>query len=304
MMTVDFINVGYGDAVLVRDGETDFSMLMDCGDVSVGHGGPGCERVTAAEFLRREGIDTLDLLVLTHLHRDHTGGLNELLEQAGIRRLWVNYLPDRRYWGQRIPVRSDFSAGGRCLLQSMDIYLSALARMDRDGTDICLLTGSGRQYPLTERLTAWTYMEQGEVLRRQEQIWQHVLDGVPVKEELDELDGFINNTSLRLRLQAGQDTLELPGDMYADCWQRHELSACTVMKMPHHGHKDGISPALLDMLRPAHVVISVSNTRQDDCPSVHALQLLRDRGIRVHVTDAVPLYGTPPAHHASVRFQF
>ena len=77
-MTLDFINVGYGDAILIRSGS--FTMLVDCGDWTVGDGGPDSQRISAADFLRQEGIDTLDLLVLTHLHRDHSGGLAKLLE--------------------------------------------------------------------------------------------------------------------------------------------------------------------------------------------------------------------------------
>ena len=32
MLLVDFINVGYGDAILLRETETPFAMLVDCGD--------------------------------------------------------------------------------------------------------------------------------------------------------------------------------------------------------------------------------------------------------------------------------
>ena len=68
-MTLDFINVGYGDAILIRSGS--FTMLVDCGDWTVGDGGPDSQRISAADFLRQEGIDTLDLLVLTHLRKRH-----------------------------------------------------------------------------------------------------------------------------------------------------------------------------------------------------------------------------------------
>ena len=40
MLTLDFINVGYGDAILIRDTDAAFSMLVDCGDVTVGDGSP------------------------------------------------------------------------------------------------------------------------------------------------------------------------------------------------------------------------------------------------------------------------
>ena len=95
MLLVDFINVGYGDAILVRDTDAAFSMLVDCGDVTVGDIGPGSRRITAADFLRQEGIHTLDLLVLTHLHRDHSGGLAQLLQTVRVKEFWCSYLPGR-----------------------------------------------------------------------------------------------------------------------------------------------------------------------------------------------------------------
>ena len=49
-MTLDFINVGYGDAILIRSGS--FTMLVDCGDWTVGDGGPDSQRISAADFLR------------------------------------------------------------------------------------------------------------------------------------------------------------------------------------------------------------------------------------------------------------
>ena len=90
MLLLDFINVGYGDAILIRDTEEPFTMLVDCGDVSVGNGGPDSKRIPASDYLRREGIETLDLLVLTHLHRDHSGGLAEVISAARVRELWTN----------------------------------------------------------------------------------------------------------------------------------------------------------------------------------------------------------------------
>ena len=83
MLLVDFINVGYGDAILIRDMDAPFTMLVDCGDVHIGASRPDGRRTTAADYLQGEGIRTLDLLVLTHLHLDHAGGLAHLL--PGIR---------------------------------------------------------------------------------------------------------------------------------------------------------------------------------------------------------------------------
>lgn len=302
MLTLDFINVGYGDAILIRDTDAAFSMLVDCGDITVGDGGPESKRISAAEFLRREGIHTLDLLVLTHLHRDHSGGLTELLRTVHVREFWCSYLPPHAYWGDRVRVEQGFSAGSRCLLESLNIYLSALKTMEAQDTAIRLIEQSIPSAELTDSLDAEVYLEDRELFRRQEAIWQNVLDGMPSDAELDELDHFINNTSIRMRLNCGDTSVELPGDVYAACWEKHDLSPCTIMKLPHHGHKDSITPKLLDMLAPQHAVISVSNTRTDDCPSSIAMEAIRTRQCALYMTDAVKKDGISIPNHSSVHF--
>lgn len=57
------MDVGQGDAILVRDGAA--SMLVDCG--------PKVPALRAA--LARQGVRRLDCVVLTHAHADHTAGL-------------------------------------------------------------------------------------------------------------------------------------------------------------------------------------------------------------------------------------
>lgn len=302
MLTLDFINVGYGDAILIRDTGAAFSMLVDCGDITVGDGGPESKRISAAEFLRREGVHTLNLLVLTHLHRDHSGGLTELLRTVRVKEFWCNYLPPHACWGDRVRVEQGFSAGSRCLLESLSIFLAALKTMEAQDTAIRLMEDSPMAVDLTTDLHTEIYLEDRALFRRQEEIWQNVLEGNPSDAELDELDHFINNTSIRMRLNCGDTSVELPGDVYAACWEKHDLSPCTIMKLPHHGHKDSITPKLLDMLAPQHAVISVSNTRTDDCPSSVAIQALRVRQCVLYMTDSVKKDSVCVPNHPSVRF--
>jgi competence protein ComEC len=300
MVRLDFINVGYGDAVLIRDTEAPFAMLVDCGDVTVGDGGEGSRRISAAEFLEQEQVRTLDLLVLTHLHRDHSGGLARLLQSTAVREFWCNYLPPRAYWGREVPVPADFSAGARSLLESLNICLAALAVLDRGGTRIRSAEELGPARELTPSLRAEIHLEDAALRRRQAEIWQRVLTGRPRCGELEELDGFINNTSIRLRLESAGRSAELPGDVYAACWQEHDLRPCTVVKLPHHGHGDSLTPRLLGMLRPAYTVISVSNTRTDNCPAAEVVRLVRSGGGRLLFTDAVAEGGLAPPPHQAV----
>ncbi|WP_062518440.1 ComEC/Rec2 family competence protein [Demequina gelatinilytica] len=74
--TVVACDVGQGDALVMRGGG---AVVM----VDVGPAGDA-----AARCLDRIGVSRLDLLVLTHEHADHTGGLAEVLDAAAVARVW------------------------------------------------------------------------------------------------------------------------------------------------------------------------------------------------------------------------
>ncbi len=78
-LTVTFLDIGQGDAVLIESPEGR-SIVLDTGGVE--HSGmsaynPG-EKVLVP-FLRRQGIGKIDLLLLSHAHADHIQGAEALL---------------------------------------------------------------------------------------------------------------------------------------------------------------------------------------------------------------------------------
>jgi len=77
LLTVHVLDVGQGSSTLiVSDGQM---ALVDCG--GTGHSDPGD---VAADLVQRMGCQTLPLVVLTHLHDDHTNGMRELLERLEV----------------------------------------------------------------------------------------------------------------------------------------------------------------------------------------------------------------------------
>ena len=70
LATVEFLDVGQGDAILIRSPEGKTG-LIDAGP----------HKDLAAELLRRRGIKSLDLVVVSHHHADHFGGMEEVIRE-------------------------------------------------------------------------------------------------------------------------------------------------------------------------------------------------------------------------------
>jgi competence protein ComEC len=87
--TVVFLDVGQGDAVLVRD-PSGAVVLVD----------GGRDPVLLTDALRRHGVRRIDVLVVTHGDVDHVGGLEGIFSAVAVGRLWV---PDQPDLGELLP---------------------------------------------------------------------------------------------------------------------------------------------------------------------------------------------------------
>lgn len=80
-MTVVAVDVGQGAATLFHSG--DMTALVDCGS-NYSERGVGAGVADAMDLY---GWDSLQYVVLTHLHRDHAGGVGELLARTSVEQL-------------------------------------------------------------------------------------------------------------------------------------------------------------------------------------------------------------------------
>lgn len=283
MLTVDFINVGYGDAILIREennGIPVFAALVDCGDKDIGDK-ISPKRIHAADFIAEQGLPRLDLLIVTHLHLDHTGGLDRIAEEIEISDHYGNYIPDKTLCGKTISIPEEASEGAVRLIESAEIYSGALCKLAQHGTknhvvrnNCDFIIGSTR-FSIT--------VAEPSLYKRQQEILDRLFSGDISLQELDELHIFINDTSLCVRIEYANRTFVLTGDIRAEMLSGH--SPCTVIKVPHHGHSDSMTPDLAKALQADYAVISVSNDRTDNCPDGEIINMLSDCGAKVLITD-------------------
>jgi competence protein ComEC len=359
MLLIDFINVGYGDAVLIREdpgGSAPFSMLVDCGDIDTGTYYEGSRRISALEFLRGEGVKRLDLLVLSHIHLDHVGGFLSLCRTLEIGELWVNCLPEKKLWDRAI-LRDETGGGGvHNMGLALNIYTQGLRLLEGANTRIRRIGPALVSGALTACLRFSCACAGEPLFRRQEELVTQILySGAPAplaacrtsnkcepktalrfsgrpenalrpqfcssklrrlepckplrqwlgskrNRLLAEFDRIINNTSLRLTLKYQSRTVILPGDVAAAYWLENPPERCDIVKIPHHGYLDSLSPDLLAILRPGYGIVSVSNDREDR-PDKGILELLEAYTPNYYFTDAVALPGGfgPSARHSAVR---
>ena len=88
VMEVHFIDVGQGDATLIKLG--DHAMLVDCGMDEVG--------TKIQNYLKKQKVEKLDYLVLTHPDSDHIGGADVVITKFDIDKVFMSPFAKDNNW--------------------------------------------------------------------------------------------------------------------------------------------------------------------------------------------------------------
>lgn len=251
-LIVRVLDVGQGDAILIENGGS--RVLID--------GGP--EPTRLGELLDQFSVTgtTIDVVILTHQHSDHYGGLRELFRTS--RRVTVRYVFENK---------DPSPQAGLAELRDSIIARARRGELEyRDTDDPC---GTGAQV-CTVTLRAGARI--------------HILRPAPRG------DGRPNNRSAVVKLVAADSTafsMWLPGDAErrenswfdAADYDRSPGMGVPVLKGNHHGSCDGISPRYLDLVRPEMVAMSLAAINDYGYVHRQTLALLRSRGIPWYRTD-------------------
>ena len=314
MLALDFINVGNGDSILVREMEGDrqrFAMLVDCGhDNLVRDDHPPLEddrsrRIYAGDFLRKNGVTRLDLLLVTHFHRDHIGGLGRVLEAVTVGELLTPYAPP----ADAGPLDPDGDNGlpkaARNVLRCLDFYAQPLeAYGGRIGHRTELAGDRMERRQLTEALSMDILFGEPALYPRQKAVYDAAFRGERNGYDLIHWGKSMNVSSLRQRLYYHGKEIVLGGDAYAHMWETETATPCDILKVPHHASLSSTTRKFLAMLRPKTAVVCVAAGRPDERPHPYIISLLREFTEDVRFTDAVDIPGlVEPVFRESVHIE-
>jgi len=240
-LRVTFVDVGQGDATLV-DFPNGQAALIDTGQ---GDRHPAVRELRGLLAARRRSH--LDLVVITHGHPDHFGGLEQLMEELTIGELWLN---------------------GQLLVEEHDGAMSRL---------VSAALENGTRLRFAPELCK---EERDLGGARIEVLW-------PCPRYDPALGLNDNSITLRLTLGERSFLLtgDLEREAESLLAGRGRLHPADVLKVAHHGSLTSTSPLFLAQVEPAIAVISSGAGNRYGHPGTEVVARLRRAGARVLRTD-------------------
>ena len=255
-LRVTAIDVGQGDSTLIQTpgGRT---VLIDGGGVSdsLDTEAASVGEKVVVPLLHFLGIGTLDVLVLTHPHGDHVGGLAAVLRAGAIGTVLD---------GTTLPYPSPAYTQFLALVRQKRLpYTRAVRGMTLDLGDGTMLRVLNP--PPTLAFGAGAVYGTGAD------------------------DATVNNYSASLLLTYGRTRFVFTGDAETDAegamLDAHPDLACDVLKAGHHGSRNATGDDWLARLQPAQAVISCGRHNRFGHPAPATLARLAAHAAQIYRTD-------------------
>ena len=241
-LTLHYLDVGKCNCVLAESPDGSF-MMIDAGS----NGEKDTRRIL--EYLKAQGVETLEYLLITHPHKDHIRAAEAVLRACPAKTVLMG----------------DF---GKDTVGS-DVFESLLSFLQKSGQRIST-PEPGDVYSLGEK-AFFTILIQDDSVRTAE-------------EELNDCStGLILEDAMHRFLFYG-DGEEKAEEALQD--SGYDLR-CDVLMVAHHGNKGSTKKKLLEAVRPRIAVIScgVDDEGQLREPSEKVLERLEEAGASVYRTD-------------------
>lgn len=252
-LRITFFDVGQGDGILIQAGQ--FACMIDGGSSSVDK----VWQYRMESTLKYYGISHLDAWFLSHGDYDHISGAEEFLDGY-----------DVNSWGTNV--------GGITLKYLM---FPDTGYEEEKLTEVKALA--------KERGIATGYLPTGG------SVSQGKLKLTCLYPDTQHSTGDSNQDSMVLFLEYGEFTALFTGDLEKEgegrfleqwsSWKGPDEKSISLLKVAHHGSKNGTSENFLEAIRPEMAVISCGKNNRYGHPAEELLGRLKNAGVQVYRTD-------------------
>ena len=232
-------DVGQGDGFVVNLGNRE-AIVIDAG--------PEAKKIDSC--LRTLNIKSIPLLILTHFHADHVGGLSGLIKDREIGQVWLTS------------------------------YTAPF--IEREVT-LKTLQGKKEYFPIAgERIS----FQSAKGLVQIQTLWpRQTFDNY---QSLPGDGSSINNSSIALIISINNLRILATGDIeppvQEEIYRSQKIGTVDILKVPHHGSAYQFSP-MLTSIAPKISIISVGIDNRYGHPAAKTISLLEEIGSKVLRTD-------------------
>lgn len=290
---VHFLNVGHGDSIIIEFLKDDKSFYCVIDSNSVKKNGKWVNR--SFEFLKQRNVKNIEALMITHYHKDHILGVEDILNNFTIEKISLPPIYSKNYSSFSSLI---YNAKGyiRSLKNSKDEevrnYCKSFASLLKEivnNPNVFDEIGPKNEYSLKNvGKIGYVLLPVNKVIGEIQQQLEH-----PDKDIQSYCE--MNKLSLVLQLQICGHNILLTGDSTYDQWFEHQRRSrngviltekSCVVKAAHHGSKKDNNKDLFnywfDLNSEKHLIISANGLSH---PFKEVFELGNVLGIQPHCTN-------------------